>query len=85
MALTEDAKAELAAAIAIVREDRFEKFVRSHTVKPVEKPKDPVLDDDEKGPNPPPPKDDPETDPKNDPDKPKSKSAWWGELMEDDD
>jgi len=91
MALTDDAKTELAEAIRIVREDRFEKYVRERTPKqepPKDPPKDPTKDpliDPEKDPkdppNPPPPKDPPDP---NDPPKGR-KSAWWGELMDDKD
>jgi hypothetical protein len=75
--LTEAAKTEIAEAIRIVREDRFEKFVRSRTTPP--KVDDPPKDD---PPNPPPPKDDPKPtdDPKNDP--PKRHSSYWGEILE---
>jgi hypothetical protein len=41
--LTEAAKAEIAAAIAIVREDRFEKYVRASISRPA--PADPTKDD----------------------------------------
>jgi len=75
--LTEAAKAEIAEAIRIVREDRFEKFVRSRTTPP--KVEDPPKDD---GPNPPPPKDDPK-DPKPTDDPPATrKSSYWGEILE---
>jgi hypothetical protein len=80
--LTEAAKAEIAAAIAIVREDRFEKYVRASISRPA--PADPTKDDPifdpEKDPAvPPPPK------PKDpDPEPPKGrKSAYWGEILED--
>lgn len=86
MPLTEDARNELREAIRIVREDRFEKYVRSRLPKndPPKDPKDPLIDDDPKDPpkdppaDPPPPKDDPK-----DPPKEPRKSAWWGELMDD--
>ena len=94
MALTEEAKAELAAAIAIVREDRFEKYARQTLGKnaPKDPPKDPLIDPnpdpnpDPKDPapkdpvNPPPPKDPAPKDP--DP-KPTRRSAYWGELLDD--
>jgi len=85
-----DNEAELAAAIAIVREDRFEQFARTTLGKHKAKedpPKDPLIDDDPpkdppKDPvNPPPPKDDPPKDPKDDPPKGR-KSAYWGELLD---
>jgi hypothetical protein len=90
MALTDDAKAEIAEAIRIIREDRFEKFVRSRQT-PADPPKDPVFDpsrdpdptpDPPKDPpvDPPPPKD-PPTDPApSDPPKGR-KSAYWGEIF----
>ena len=85
MPLTDDARKELQEAIRIVREDRFEKFVRGRMKSEDKDPpqKDPLIDpekDPEKDPTPPPGKD-PEKDPEKD--APKPKSAWWGELMND--
>lgn len=93
MPLSEDAKKELHNAIAMVREDRLEKHIRSRFAGPA---KDPLLDDDPptpptppvdppkppKGtPAPPPPKpaDPPVVDPPVDP---KRKSSYWGELTD---
>lgn len=82
MALTEDAKKELDDAIRIVREDRFEKFVRENhgktpTPVTVEEVKDElVLPDD--GKTPPPAKK--ETTPPDNNLPPKRNSAYWGEL-----
>jgi hypothetical protein len=90
MPLTDDAKKEIAEAIAIVRGDRFEKYARerlAHMSKPADPvdppPKDPVFDP-EKDPKdpivPPPPKpnDPPPTDP------PKGRrSAYWGEILDE--
>lgn len=78
MALTNDAKAEIAAAIAIVREDRMDKFMRDRLTKHTKsdpptdpKPSDPPAD-------PPPPKEgDPEDPPK------VRKSSYWGEILDD--
>lgn len=91
MALTDDAKAELAEAIRIVREDKFEAYARGVLGKhaPKDAPKDPLLDpndppkDPKDGPPAPPPKDDPKNDPKNDPPKEPKRSRYWGELMDD--
>jgi len=81
MALTDDAKNEIREAIRIVREDKFEMFVRSRATPPKNEP--PKKDD---PPNPPPPKNDP-PDPNNPPkppDDPKlRKSSYWGEILED--
>lgn len=79
MALTDEAKNELREAIRIVREDRFEQYVRT-VVKPKDPPKDP--------PNDPPP--DPNLPPKKEDDPPDGppkgrRSAYWGELMDDGD
>lgn len=81
MPLTEDARNELREAIRIVREDRFEKFVRGRVPKN-DPPKDPTKVDpllDKDGPDAPPPVNDPPKDPPKEP----RKSAWWGELMDD--
>lgn len=84
MPLTDDARKELREAVRIVREDKFEAFVRSRVPKndpPNDPPKDPLLDPPKNDPEPPPPKD-PPTDPPTDPPKGR-KSAWWGELIDD--
>jgi len=80
--LTDAAKAEIKEAIAIIREDRFETYVRSRTPKPVDPLKnDEILTDDKKVEEgkviPPPAK---EGD-KNDPPEGR-KSAYWGEIFE---
>lgn len=82
--LTDAAKAEIKAAIAIIREDRFEAYIRSRTPKPVDPPKDDeILTDDKKGKKeeviPPPAKDKEGDD--NDPPQGR-KSAYWGEIFE---
>lgn len=78
MALTEDAKKELAEAIRIVREDRFEKFAREHIGKARASENTPPKVD---GPDAPPPKVDP---PEGEDDSPKPrKSAYWGELFDE--
>jgi hypothetical protein len=78
--LTDAAKKEIADAIAIVREDRFEKYVRSrHTEAPKEEPKADELIAPEGTATPPPPK---ETPPANDPPA-KKRDAWWGEILSD--
>lgn len=87
--LTEAAKAEIAAAIRIVREDKFEQFVRSRTPEPPKPPeKDPIFDpndlpkDPPKDPAVPPPPKDPK-DPIKDSEPPKRRSAYWGEIFDD--
>lgn len=67
--LSDEAKAEIAAAIAIVREDRFEKFVRG-TIKPPTDPAAPGAGD------PPPPK---PGDPVTPPGDVKKRGLYWGE------
>ena len=76
MALTDDARAELQKAIQIVREDKFEAFVRSRHTTPVETPKS-VKD----GPDAPPAK---EKDDKTEPPTQTRKKGYWGELLDDD-
>lgn len=75
MALSKEAQELIKDSIRIVREDRFEKYVRDRYDKEYERGKD---SSDGKGGsrNAPPPKDEP-----NDP--PKRRSAWWGELDDD--
>lgn len=90
MALSDDAKAELKDAIRIVREDRFEGFLRKRFAP--EK-KDPLLNEDPpqdptkdpvKDPAKPPVQPPPAKDPAQDPPPPaKAKSRYWGELMDD--
>ncbi len=81
MALTEDAKAEIAAAIRIVREDKFEKYARttigSYKPKEEEKPKEDGLEkpeDKEKAPAP------PEKEKEKEEPKEKRRSSYWGEI-----
>lgn len=74
MPLTDDAKKELAEAIAIVREDRIDKMLRTRLAGPKTEP--PKTDPND--PTPPPPKDDP-TEP---PEPPKGR-GYWGELLSD--
>jgi len=88
MPLTDAAKAEIAAAIRIVREDRIEQIVRDSHAKyaPKEKEEDEVEVDEiiVKEPKstdpvtPPPAKETPVS--KEEP--PKRKSAYWGEILE---
>lgn len=84
MALTDDAKAEIAEAIRIIREDRFEKFVREHSVRNTPQPKvEEVLQEEETGkdgPTPPPAK---ETEAEKETDAPpKQHSRYWGEIFD---
>lgn len=73
--LTDDAKKALSDAVAIVREDRFEKFAREHIGK---------LGNKAGGPTPPPPDPkDPSADPPTDPSTDHSRSRYWGELLKD--
>lgn len=78
--LTDAAKAEIKAAIAIIREDRFEKYVRSRAAKPADpKPTDPPADPKPTDPPVTPPPADPKpTDP---PPDDKQKSRYWGEIF----
>lgn len=83
--LTEAAKAEIREAIRIIREDRFEAYVRGR----VPKPPDPLEEDEvlvtpkgKKGDvNPPPTKEKEEGTGDNDP-PPGRRSAYWGEIFE---
>lgn len=81
MPLSEDAKKELADAIRIVREDKFEAFARAH-IGTYKSSTEPSADPGKTGggpADPPPPKtgEDP-------PDPPKPpKSGYWGELLTD--
>ena len=76
MPLTDDARKELQEAIRIVREDRFEAFVRQqHAKPPANEPESKLEKDGVK----PPPEKEGET---NTPNEPK-RSAYWGELMTD--
>jgi hypothetical protein len=80
--LTDAAKAEIAAAIAIVREDRFEKFARTSLGKhaPKEEQKDelikPDAEKDKETVTPPPEKEKEKETP------PVRKSSYWGEILE---
>lgn len=67
----EEVRAEIAAAVSIVREDRFEKFVRSKIG-----PADPGNGD---GPSD--PKTPPRGEPKDAPTDKKKRSLWWGEEL----
>jgi hypothetical protein len=72
--LTDEAKAEIAEAVRIVREDRFEKYVRDKLGgTPPENSGTPG--------GPPPPKD--PTDPANVP--PKKAGIWWGDALDEGD
>jgi hypothetical protein len=91
--LTDAAKAEIAAAIRIVREDRIDKLLRDRLKSPApdplfnpndppkDPPKDPDPKDPPKDPITPPPAKDPTIDPPID--EPKGKrSAYWGEILD---
>ena len=80
MPLSDDAKAELADAIRIVREDRFEKFareslVRKRQVDEDDEEEDELITKDSKDPKAPPKKE-----PKQEDIPPVRKSGYWGEL-----
>lgn len=88
--LTEDAKAEIRDAIRIIREDRFEAFVRGRAAKPTDPPKDPIFTPPVTPPvttppvatppvTTPPPVKPPTPDPPNDQ---KRRSAYWGEIFD---
>lgn len=87
--LTDEAKAELQAAIALIREDRFEKYARTAIKKNTPKPADPPPPPTPQPVDPPPPKNDPPTPPppKVDPPPtdppPKKKRMWWGDALDD--
>jgi hypothetical protein len=68
----EEVQAEISAAVAIVREDRFEKFIRARIGEPSG---DGKPTKDEK--TPPAPNDPPKNDP------PKKRSLWWGDQAND--
>ena len=76
MPLTDDARRELREAIGIVREDRFEKYIRTNHFPPKAKEEGEKEKD---GPTPPPGKEE-ENEKVND--EPK-RSAYWGELLSD--
>lgn len=76
--LSDAAKAEIRAAVQIIREDRFEKFVRGRTPKPVDPPVVPPVDP-PKPPNGPPVP--PVKDPVVPPEDPKEYSSYWGEII----
>lgn len=85
--LTDEAKAAIADAVRIVREDKMEAFLRDrltkHTTPPANdppKPQDPPANDPPKpqdGPTPPPPK--PQDPPPVPPTDAPKRSLWWGE------
>jgi hypothetical protein len=80
--LTEAAQKEIRDAIAIVREDRFEKFVRSRQTPPkVEKDEKDELIENEEDKSKAPPKKEKEEDVKED--KPVRKSTYWGEILDE--
>lgn len=68
-ALTDEARAEIAAAVAIVREDRFEQFVRGRL-------QGPASDKSPKPGDPPPPKTDDGSGPK-----PEKRGLFWGDRL----
>lgn len=81
MPLTPDAKAEIAEAIRIVKEDKlWARLSRMEKGMTTPTPPTPPVPPTPPGPNPPPPV--PPT-PPNDPPK-TGKSAYWGELLSDD-
>lgn len=69
----EEVRAEIAAAVSIVREDRFEKFVRSK-IGPA---------DQGNGNGPADPKTPPRGEPAANPADKKKKSLWWGEELDE--
>lgn len=80
--LTDAAKAEIKEAIRIVREDRFEKYVRERTAKvdpPTPKPNDPPAPTPPVPPVPPKPSDPPTPTPTDPPEK--EHSRYWGEIL----
>jgi hypothetical protein len=85
MALTDDAKAEIAAAIAIVRADRFEAHARSVMSKftppePKVEPKDELITTDPPEKVVPPEK---KKEPVVDTPPPGRRSSYWGEILDD--
>ena len=77
MPLTDDARNELRAAIAIVREDRFEKYIRTNHFPPKTNTDEEGKDKD--GVKPPPEKEGENEGVKEEP----KRSAYWGELLSD--
>jgi len=76
MAVSDELKEQIAEAVRIVREDRFEAYVRGKLA-PTDPPPNPDADGNGK---PPPPKpDDPPAD-----DKPAKGGLWWKEVGSDD-
>lgn len=83
MALSDAAKAEIKAAIAIIREDKLYGFVRkasgqTATPPPATDPGKPATP-----PGPPAPPAKPGDPPADPPKLPATRSAWWGEIMDD--
>jgi len=79
--LTPEAKAAIADAVRIVREDKWDKFLKERVTKhsgnpPVDPPTPPTP------PTPPAPPNDPPNPPNPPVDEPKRKSAYWGELVD---
>ena len=84
--LTDAAKAEIAEAIRIVREDRFEKYIRERSpekVKEEEKKEDEIIvpDKEKETVVPPPPKEKVEEE-KTKEDESKRHSRYWGEILD---
>lgn len=81
--LTDAAKAEIAEAIRIVREDKFEAYVRSRTpqVDPPKKEDEIIVSDDKEKVTPPPQKEKEKE--KEIEQSPKRRSAYWGELFDE--
>lgn len=74
--LTPEAKAEIAEAVRIVREDKFTQYVRTTMEKHLPKPPEPPTNEPPKPPTgdpAPPPEPKPEDEPK-----PKKTGLWWG-------
>lgn len=80
MALSDAAKAEIKAAIAIIREDKLYGYVRKATAG--NGPTPPTSPTPPTPPGPPAPPAKPPTDPPPNPPA-ASRSAWWGEIMDD--
>ena len=79
MELSDEAKAEIAAAVKILREDgvhihkSYAAFQKSLGDKPEDKPQDKPVEDKPTESEPPPPKPEPT-------EKPKKKGLWWGDA-----
>jgi hypothetical protein len=75
MPLSEDAKAELAEAVRIVKEDKLYTHIKKSFTAPVIEPPNPN--------DPPKPPTDPNPNPNDPPKPPVKKGGYWGELLDD--